>query len=128
MEHRAPPVIINGKICYLLFFLFQDISLFSCLGDFSLSCTPVVCRYLGKRFGLCPASEEDQWHAEQLNHTIHDYIAEGRLAFHGLDHNMTYYKQIEETKPYIKTFLETRLHYYLRHFLRVLQRNGGGKG
>ena len=52
----------------------------------------------------------------------------GRLAFHGLNHNMTYYKQVEETKPYIKTFVDTRLEYYLRHFLRVLERNGGGKG
>ncbi len=44
---------------------------------------------------------------------------------------MTYYKQVEETQPYIRTFVETRLGYYLRHFLRVLRRNApaaaGGK-
>ncbi len=61
VEHRAPPVVIRG--------------------GFSLSGTPVICRYLGHRFGLCPESEEDQWHAEQVNHTIHDFIAEGDAKF-----------------------------------------------
>ena len=34
---------------------------------------------MGKKFGLWPESEEDVWHAEQINATVHDYIAEGML-------------------------------------------------
>ena len=48
-------------------------------GDLILSQTPVICRYLGKELGLWPETEEDQWHAEQFNTTIHDFIAEGKL-------------------------------------------------
>ena len=53
--------------------------MFSILGNFSLAQTPVICKYLGKKFGLYPETEEDIWHAEQVNATIHDYIAEGTI-------------------------------------------------
>ena len=42
-----------------------------------LSQTPVICKYLGKKFGLYPDTEEDEFHADQLNSTIHDFITEG---------------------------------------------------
>jgi len=32
---------------------------------------------LGKRYGLYADNEEDEWHSEQINATIHDYIGEG---------------------------------------------------
>ena len=48
-------------------------------GDFSLSQTQVICKYLGKQFGMYPETEPDIWHADQLNATIHDYIGEGKL-------------------------------------------------
>ena len=43
-----------------------------------LSQTPVICKYLGKKFGLYPDNEEDEFHADQVNITIHDFIAEGK--------------------------------------------------
>ena len=43
-----------------------------------LSQTPVICKYLGKKFGLYPDNEEDEVHADQVNITIHDFIAEGK--------------------------------------------------
>jgi len=46
-------------------------------GDLRFSQTPVICKYLGKKFGLYPENEEDELHAEQLNATIHDFIADG---------------------------------------------------
>ena len=97
-------------------------------GDFQLCQTPVVCKYLGKEFGLCPENPIDEAKAEQVNATIHDYIGEGRLAFHGKNFTMSYYQQQEETKPYIKTFVETRLPRYLEHFEKLLLANDNGDG
>ncbi|CAM9876603.1 unnamed protein product [Lampetra planeri] len=97
-------------------------------GSFTLSQTPVICRYLGRRLGLWPQSEEDEWHADQVNATIHDFIAEGRLAFHGKDFHASYFTQQEETKPYIEKFVKERLLRFLGHFEATLKANDGGQG
>ena len=87
-DHFAPPLI-------------QD-------GAFTLSHTHVVGRYLGEKFGLVPAKEEDRWHAEQLNATIHDFLAEAQASFR-IHHKKTYPEQKEETKPIVGVFLELRV-------------------
>ena len=97
-------------------------------GNFQLCQTPVICKYLGKEFGLYPDNPLDEIKGEQVNTTIHDFIAEGRLAFHGKNFMMSYYQQIEETQPYIKTFVETRLLRYLQHFEKILLANSAGDG
>ena len=97
-------------------------------GDFQLCQTPVICKFLGKEFGLYPDNAIDEAKAEQINTTIHDFIGEGRLAFHGKDFLASYYTQMEETKPYIKRFVETRLPRYLSYFEKVLVFNNGGDG
>eukprot|EP00794_Sanderia_malayensis_P004677 gene4677-5287_t len=97
-------------------------------GDFKLCQTPVICKYLGKKFGLYPEGEVNEVKAEQINASIHDFIGEGRLAFHGKDFVASYYGQAEETKPYIKKFVETRLPWLLKYFERVLVANKGGDG
>ncbi|PVD30114.1 hypothetical protein C0Q70_09376 [Pomacea canaliculata] len=96
--------------------------------DFSLSQTGIICKYLGKKYGLYPTNEVDEWHAEQVNATIHDYIGEGRLAFHGKNWTASYFAQVEETKPYIEFFTKERLPNFLRHFENVLKANNGGHG
>ncbi|XP_035669728.1 glutathione S-transferase P-like isoform X2 [Branchiostoma floridae] len=97
-------------------------------GKFRLSQTSVICSYLGKQFGLWPESEEDQWRAQQLNITIHDFIAEGRLAFHGRNPVESYYTQKEETQPYIDRFVATRLPRWLTHLETALKANNDGQG
>lgn len=99
-----------------------------CNGGFHLAQTPTICKYLGKKFGMYPDNETDEWRADQLNATIHDFIGEGRLSFHGMHPTMTYNKQIEETKPYIERFVNERLPVWLKHFEAVLKENNGGKG
>ena len=54
-------------------------------GSFTLAQTPIICRYLGKQFGLFPESEEDQWHGEQVNATVHDFIGEGASGVRHID-------------------------------------------
>ena len=50
------------------------------VGDFQLSQTPVICKYLGEKYGLVPEKEEDKWHAEMMNTQLHDYLAEGKCT------------------------------------------------
>ncbi|XP_045170005.2 glutathione S-transferase-like [Mercenaria mercenaria] len=106
--HFAPPVIKKG--------------------NFTLSQAHVASRYLAEKFDMLPGNEVDNAHAEQINLDCHDYIAEGRLAFHGI-HNVGPYKsQKEETQPYIDRFIESRFPRWLKYFERALVANGGGKG
>jgi len=97
-------------------------------GDFTLAQTPVICMYLGKQLGYWPDKEDDVWHAMQVNTTVHDYIAEGRLVFHGAGFIKSYFDQQEETKPYIEWFKKERLENWLTGFERTLAANDGGKG
>merc|ERR1711893_115829 len=97
-------------------------------GDFTLNQTQVICKYLGKQFGLWPETEQDAWHADQINTTIHDYIAEGRLVFHGRGFVESYYTQKEETKPYIEWFKRERIEKWLAVLEKNLKANNGGNG
>lgn len=97
-------------------------------GSLQLSQTPVICRYLGEEFGLYPESLEDKIHAEQISQCCHDFIAEGRLSFHGKNPVGPYLSQKEETQPYIDRFVSERLPRWLKFFERALTANNGGKG
>lgn len=97
-------------------------------GDFHLCQTSVICKYLGEEFGLMPKSEEEKWQADQVNATIHDFVAEGRLAFHAKHWVGSYHDQKEETQPYIDWFVKERLPKWLKHFELVLKNNNGGNG
>ncbi|KAJ8314316.1 hypothetical protein KUTeg_008877 [Tegillarca granosa] len=97
-------------------------------GSFQLSNTPVICKYLGKKFGLYPDNEEDEWHAEQVNAIVHDYLGEGCLSFHGINPMASHKSQKEETQPYIKRFVTERLPRWLKYFESVLKENNGGEG
>ena len=48
--------------------------------------------------------------------------------FHGKGFILSYYKQIEETKPYIEWFKKERIEKWLSHFERILLENNGGDG
>ena len=50
-------------------------------GDFQLSQTPTIMRYLGKLFDLYPAPEFE-WQSDALMGFLTDFVAEGRLVFH----------------------------------------------
>ena len=78
-------------------------------GDFVLSQTPAIMKYLGKEFGLYPRTREDEAHADQMIAFVTDFVAEGRLVFHSKCFTMSYYQQIEETKPNIAWFESERL-------------------
>ncbi|KAH3692805.1 hypothetical protein DPMN_194557 [Dreissena polymorpha] len=97
-------------------------------GDLQISQTSVICKYLGEQFGLVPDSVEDRIHAEQISLSCHDYIAEGRLSFHGIHPQGPYLSQKEATQPYIDRFVSERLPRWMKYFERVLSNNQEGKG
>lgn len=97
-------------------------------GNFKLSQCHAICRYLGEEFGLTADTTEEKALAEQLSISCHDYIAEGRLAFHGIDPLASYSTQTEETKPYIERFINTRFPRWLKYFERALKYNNDGIG
>lgn len=97
-------------------------------GNFKLSQCHAICRYLGEEYGLSPDTKEEKALAEQLSITCHDYIGEGRLAFHGKDPKASYHTQKAETQPYIERFVNTRMRRWLEYFERALKYNNGGKG
>ena len=55
-------------------------STISVSGDFHLCQTSVICKYLAEQFGLMPKSQDDKWRADQVNATIHDFVAEGIIV------------------------------------------------
>ena len=57
------------------------------------------------------------------------YFHQGRLVFHGKGFIESYYKQKEETKPYIAWFTRDRLGpRWLAHLEAALAQNNGGQG
>lgn len=108
LTHFAPPVIKKG--------------------DFELGQTHVICRYLAEKYGLCPSKEKENARAEEISLTCHDFIAEGRLAFHAIDSTGSYASQKEATQPFIEKFAANRLPRWLKFFERMLLANNGGKG
>ena len=94
-------------------------------GDFVLSQTPVIMKYLGKKFNLYPTTEEDEAHAESINAFITDFIAEGRLVFHSKNFYESYYtqKDTEQVKTTIEWFSKERLPKFLTYLEKVIAFN-----
>lgn len=92
-------------------------------GDFVLSSTPAIMRYLGKQLGLFPKTAEDEAHADSTMELVSDFITEGRLVFHPKCFTASYYEQVEEAKPYIAWFEEQRIGKFLNHFEKLLKHN-----
>ncbi len=91
--------------------------------NFVLYQTPTILRYLGKKFGMFPETEEMAAHADALMSFLTDFIAEGRLVFHPVCFTMSYYQQIEEAKPHIRWFETQRLPRFLAHLNATLLHN-----
>lgn len=88
--------------------------------DFIVAQTPVAAKHLAVTFGLYPATPELQARAEQIVATVHEYIAEGRMAYHPVKNTLSYHKQTKEAQPYIDAFKTERLPRYMAHFERHL--------
>jgi glutathione S-transferase len=95
-------------------------------GDFVLSQTSSILRYLGGEFGLVPENKIDAAHADVVCQTAMDFIAEGRLAFHPKEPRASYYTQIEEAKVEVEKFVAERLARWLNYFEKVAAQSTTG--
>lgn len=96
-------------------------------GSFILGQTAACAKHLAIEFNLFPTNAADVAHADQIVITVHEFIAEGRAAFHPVKNTLSYHEQKEEAKPYIAAFKSERLPRYMTNFERFLGANGGGK-
>ncbi|XP_001630789.2 glutathione S-transferase [Nematostella vectensis] len=95
-------------------------------GDISISQTPVICRYLGKKLDggrLYPKTEEDRLQAEVLMAGVVDVVEDGCRAWHAIDYNASYDAQKEETQPFIEYYKSKRLPKWLAFFENALKEN-----
>jgi glutathione S-transferase len=107
----APPVIVHAPT------------------GMALSQTPVILEYRGRRFGLAPAGEEAFAQACAVNRTIHDFVSDGRHAFHGPpDTTRSYYDQAEAVRPTVEFYKTTVLPKQMNYLEALLKSNGGGGG
>merc|ERR1719215_46451 len=69
---------------------------------------------------------EAEARADQICETVHEFVSEGRLAYHpDHTHRKPYYQQVEFAKPWIRAFEQSRLPRFLGHFERLLVAGGG---
>jgi glutathione S-transferase len=92
-------------------------------GEFVLSQTPAIMKYLGKEFGFFTTNNEDEAHADSMMAFLTDFIAEGRLVFHSKGFTKSYYEQVEEVKPTVHWFQTERLPQFLKYLNSVLDFN-----
>lgn len=92
-------------------------------GEFTLYQTPTIMRYLGKKLGLYPKTEEHEAHADALMSFVTDVVAEGRLVFHARCFTESFFTQQEETAGHIKWYNDTRLPQFLNYLEAYLAFN-----
>ena len=84
-------------------------------GDFVLSQTPAIVKFLGKQFGYCPDNAIDEAHADSLNAPVTDFVAEGRLVFHSKGFTQSYSEQKDDEKETVAWFENDRMGQFLKY-------------
>jgi glutathione S-transferase len=94
-------------------------------GDLVVAQTATILAYLGPRHALVPDDERSRLHAQQLQLTIADLVAEAHDAHHPIAGSLYYEDQKREARKRSAVFVKERIPKYLGYFERVLARNGG---
>ena len=94
-------------------------------GDLVIAQTATILAYLGPRHGLVPDDERSRLHAQQLQLTIADLVAEAHDTHHPIAGGLYYEDQKREARKRSAAFVRERIPKYLGYFERVLARNDG---
>eukprot|EP00747_Dinoflagellata_sp_TGD_P103239 gnl/TRDRNA2_/TRDRNA2_168901_c0_seq2.p1 gnl/TRDRNA2_/TRDRNA2_168901_c0~~gnl/TRDRNA2_/TRDRNA2_168901_c0_seq2.p1 ORF type:complete len:350 (-),score=46.76 gnl/TRDRNA2_/TRDRNA2_168901_c0_seq2:34-1014(-) len=94
---------------------------------FVLAQTAAIARYLARKLHLLPSGGlEEEARADQIVETVHELVAEARIAFHpDYTHKKSYWQQQEAAVPYIRAFERSRFPRFLEHLERLLVDAGG---
>ena len=94
-------------------------------GALVLAQTATILAFLGPRHGLTPDDDAGRYHAQQLQLTVADLVAEAHDTHHPIAGSLYYEDQKREARKRAASFVRERLPKYLGYFERVLERNGG---
>jgi len=92
-------------------------------GNVTLSQTPNICFYLGRKYNLCPADEVESFHVNQLALSIADITKEVHDTHHPISSALYYEDQKDAAKKYSSEFISKRIPKWIGYFERVLKSN-----
>jgi len=95
-------------------------------GGLLIGQTANILLFLGSRHDLAPADEAGRLWANQLQHTLADFVDEIHDTHHPIASGLYYEDQLEEAKRRSKDFLKARAPKYLRYFERILASKEAG--
>lgn len=95
------------------------------VGDQYICQVANVCQFLGQQHGLVPSDTLGALHANQLQLTVADLLAEIHDTHHPVAHMAYYEDQKVEAKRRASHFLERRMPKFVGYFERILVKNGG---
>jgi glutathione S-transferase len=95
-------------------------------GALLLAQTATICRYLAARHGLVPEGEAARLHADQLQLTLADLMAEAHDTHHPISTALYYEDQRDEAKKRAELFLAHRVPKFFGYFERALDRAPAG--
>jgi glutathione S-transferase len=95
-------------------------------GGLVIAQTATILAYLGPRHSLVPPDEASRLHAQQLQLTIADVVAEAHDTHHPIAGALYYEDQKREARRRSAVFVDERIAKYLGYFEQVLDHNGRG--
>lgn len=96
-------------------------------GELFLAQVANICMFLGRRHGLAPEDETGMFHANQLQLTLADLVAEVHDTHHPLYLGRVYEEQIPEAKKRADYFIRHRMGKFLGYFERAIEDNGASQ-
>lgn len=94
-------------------------------GRMVIAQTATILAYLGPRLGLVPGGQSAEIHAQQLQLTIADFVAEVHDTHHPIAVDQYYEQQRAAARKRSQAFREARLPKFLGYFEQVLERGNG---
>lgn len=94
-------------------------------GDLVIAQVANILFFLGPRLSLVPSDEASRLHANQLQLTVSDLVAEVHDTHHPISTNLYYEDQKPEAARRAADFVASRLPKFLGYFEGALEENGG---
>lgn len=94
-------------------------------GRLVIAQTATILAYLGPRLNLVPGGQSAEIHAQQLQATISDIVAEAHDTHHPISTSQYYEQQRAAARKRSQAFCEERIPKFLDYFENVIERGNG---